>query len=89
MLNCAHPDHFTPTLQAGGDWVGRIRAIRANASRMSHEELDNSEELDAGNPEEFGHQHADLLELFPGLCVFGGCCGTDHRHVHEINRAVA
>jgi S-methylmethionine-dependent homocysteine/selenocysteine methylase len=89
MINCAHPDHFTPTLKAGGDWVQRIRAIRANASRMSHEELDNAEELDAGNPKEFGHQHSDLRTLFPQIAVLGGCCGTDHRHVEEISRACA
>jgi len=89
MLNCAHPDHFTSTLKNGGDWVSRIRAIRANASRMSHEELDNAEELDAGNPQEFGAQHAELLTLFPQLAVLGGCCGTDHRHVHEIAKATA
>jgi len=89
MINCAHPDHFTPTLKAGGDWVQRIRAIRANASRMSHEELDNAEELDAGDPNEFGHQHSDLRALFPQITVLGGCCGTDHRHVEEIARACA
>lgn len=89
MLNCAHPDHFASTLREGGDWVGRIRAIRANASRMSHAELDNSEELDDGNPQEFGHQHAELLKTYPNLVVFGGCCGTDHRHIVEISRACA
>jgi S-methylmethionine-dependent homocysteine/selenocysteine methylase len=89
MLNCAHPDHFSGTLRAGDAWVNRIRAIRANASRMSHEELDKAEELDSGNPEEFGHQHAELLTRFPSIKVMGGCCGTDHRHVEEINKACA
>ena len=51
--------------------------------------LDEAEELDAGDPEEFGHQHAELLESFPNLVVFGGCCGTDHRHVEEIAKACA
>jgi len=87
MLNCAHPDHFAGTLEAEGGWVSRIRAVRANASRMSHEELDNAEELDSGNPEEFGHQHAELRTRFPSITVMGGCCGTDHRHVEEISKA--
>src|SRR5690606_8886453 len=52
MINCAHPDHFEAVLD--GDWVKRIRGIRANASRCSHAELDEAEELDAGNPEELG-----------------------------------
>ncbi len=36
------------------DWLARIRAVRANASRKSHAELDESEELDRGNVVEFG-----------------------------------
>lgn len=79
MVNCAHPDHFSNHL--AGDWTDRIGAIRANASRMSHEELDAAEELDDGNPEEFGAQYADLRNMLRNLRVVGGCCGTDHRHV--------
>ena len=89
MLNCAHPDHFSGTLKPGEGWVERIRSVRANASRMSHAELDEAEELDSGDPTEFGQQHAELLGRFPGLCVMGGCCGTDHRHVEQISRACA
>ena len=50
MLNCAHPDHFRETLRTGGEWRNRICGIRANASRLSHAELDDAEELDDGNP---------------------------------------
>jgi len=89
MINCAHPDHFMPTLREGGAWVSRIQGLRANASRMSHEELDNAEELDDGDPHELGHQYAELVASFPSLRVLGGCCGTDHRHVHEIAKACA
>lgn len=84
MINCAHPDHFTATLAAGSEWVSRIGGVRANASRMSHVELDAAETLDDGNPEEFGHLHAALAKQLPWLRVFGGCCGTDHRHVAAI-----
>ena len=79
MVNCAHPDHFSSTLR--GDWVGRIGGVRANASRMSHAELDAAEVLDEGDPEEFGALHAAFATLLPNLRVVGGCCGTDHRHV--------
>jgi len=34
----------------GGPWRERIRGIRANASKMSHAELDEAEELDEGGP---------------------------------------
>lgn len=85
MINCAHPDHFGGALD--GDWVARIRGIRANASRCSHAELDEAEELDAGDPAELGVLYAGLCKRFPQFTVLGGCCGTDHRHVGEIARA--
>lgn len=84
MINCAHPTHFADVLAKGGAWRDRIRGIRANASRMSHAELDEAETLDDGNPQEFGHEHADLRKLLPNLSVIGGCCGTDERHIREI-----
>lgn len=87
MINCAHPDHFTHVLGGDTAWLGRIMGLRANASRMSHEELDNAEKLDAGNPTELGGQYRELKALLPNLTVMGGCCGTDQRHVHAISEA--
>lgn len=87
MINCAHPTHFDHVLAAGGAWVNRLRGIRANSSRCSHAELDNSPELDMGDPIELGGQYADLRRRFPQLNVLGGCCGTDHRHVERISLA--
>ena len=84
MLNCAHPDHFD--LLAGAPWLERIRGVRANASRMSHAELDDSETLDDGNPQEFGELNEQLRSVLPALRVIGGCCGTDHRHVGAVAR---
>lgn len=87
MVNCAHPDHFEDVLRRGGDWLNRIGGVRANASRMSHAELDESEVLDDGDPVELGQDYLRLLELLPNLRVLGGCCGTDHRHVDAMGRA--
>lgn len=87
-INCAHPDHFMTTLEAGGEWVNRIGLIRSNASRMSHEELDNADELDAGDRVELGGQYAELQHLLPNLTVMGGCCGTDHGHIDAIGSAI-
>jgi homocysteine S-methyltransferase len=85
MINCAHPDHFRQELNENVGWMRRVRGIRANASRKSHAELDNSTELDAGHPQELGAQYAELLRRFPQINVLGGCCGTDHRHVECIS----
>ncbi len=84
MINCAHPDHFSDALEKGEAWVMRLQGLRGNASRMSHEELDNAEELDAGNPHEFGALKRGLVDRFGHINVVGGCCGTDHRHIDAI-----
>ena len=89
MINCAHPTHFAGTVAGGAGWTQRILGLRANASCMSHAELDACTELDEGNPVELGSQYRQLQVALPNLRVFGGCCGTDHRHVAEISRQIA
>lgn len=79
MVNCAHPSHFFHRLD--GPMRDRIGGIRANASRLSHAELDVATELDDGSPAEFGADYRALADLLPGLRLIGGCCGSDHRHV--------
>jgi S-methylmethionine-dependent homocysteine/selenocysteine methylase len=88
MINCAHPTHIVPALAGEGRWRDRIRGLRANASRRSHKELDESPDLDPGNPEELGREYKDLRALLKNLSVVGGCCGTDHRHVGAIARSM-
>jgi len=88
MINCAHPVHFGQVLRGGGEWLSRLRGLRANSSMRSHAELDNSAELDTGNPEELGAQYRELRAFLPQLLVVGGCCGTDHRHVDAICREI-
>ena len=84
MINCAHPSHFAAELEGGGAWLDRLGGVRANASRKSHEELDDSVELDSGNPQELGAEYGALETRLPNLRVLGGCCGTDHRHIASI-----
>ncbi len=88
MINCAHVDHFKDALDDGTAWASRVRAVRANASRMSHAELDEADELDDGNPDEFGALYADLKRRFGNITVIGGCCGTDHRHIGAVCVAI-
>ena len=85
MVNCAHPTHFRDVLTGG--WVGRIGGVRANASKLSHAELDAAPELDPGDPAELARDYRALARLLPNLRVLGGCCGTDHRHIGEISHA--
>jgi S-methylmethionine-dependent homocysteine/selenocysteine methylase len=87
MINCAHPTHFAGVLEDGGAWLERVGGLRANASRKSHAELDESETLDEGDPEKLGSDHLALRERLRKVTVVGGCCGTDHRHVAAVCRA--
>jgi S-methylmethionine-dependent homocysteine/selenocysteine methylase len=89
MINCAHPTHFDDVLATDEPWRDRIRGLRANASTMSHDELDEAEELDDGDPADLGARYAALRSRLPNLNVLGGCCGTDHRHVAAIRDAWA
>jgi homocysteine S-methyltransferase len=82
MVNCAHPTHFDAALEGG--WTERIRGVRANASRLSHAELDEAEELDAIDPAELAARYLELRERLPAMSILGGCCGTDARHVAAI-----
>jgi homocysteine S-methyltransferase len=92
MINCAHPEHFVPALDAaksaGEPWVERIKGARVNASNRSHEELDSSDELDRGDVAELARQVGELHAAH-SLAVVGGCCGTDAEHAVAMARSCA
>ena len=88
QINCAHPTHFRHVLADDGQWLDRIRGLRANASRKSHAELDASTVLDDGNPEELGESYQQMMGSLRNLSLIGGCCGTDHRHIAAMCQAV-
>jgi homocysteine S-methyltransferase len=87
MINCAHPLHFEDAIRSGAAWLDRIRGIRANASTMSHAELDQATELDAGDPADLGRRYRSLRDQLKRFSIMGGCCGTDHRHIAAICEA--
>ena len=86
MLNCAHPSHFAHVLAELGERRARLRGLRANASRLSHAELDAATELDPAT-------RASSARITRGSRragrrnILGGCCGTDHRHVAAMAAA--
>lgn len=84
MINCAHPTHFDHVLDGTAPWAARIGGVRANASTLSHAELDEMEHLDAGDPDDLAARYVGLRSVLPALQVIGGCCGTDHQHVAAI-----
>lgn len=88
LINCAHPAHFRHLLdeEAGASWISRVKGVRANASTMSHEELNAATELDRGDVAALAESYRNLGERLE-LCVVGGCCGTDHEHIEAIAHA--
>src|SRR3954468_8863294 len=45
-LNCPHPTHFEQVVDGTAAWATRLGGLRANASTLSHAELDEMTELD-------------------------------------------
>jgi homocysteine S-methyltransferase len=87
MINCAHPTHFESAVSHGGTWRDRIQGLRANASTLSHAELDVMTQLDSGDPHDLADRYRRLRAPLSRLNVVGGCCGTDHRHVAAMREA--
>jgi S-methylmethionine-dependent homocysteine/selenocysteine methylase len=87
MVNCAHPTHFGHVL--ADTPAGRLRGVRVNASSKSHAELDEATELDMGDPATLADDVVALRGRGVTLTVFGGCCGTDHRHIDALAAALA
>lgn len=85
LLNCAHPSHLTrgvTTLRQ--DLRSCFVGVRINASPKSHAELDEAEELDAGDIGQLVAAQEELSALLPDLQIVGGCCGTDTPHVAAL-----
>lgn len=83
-INCAYPTHFQHAFPADDEGGRRIRSLRANASKKSHAELDESEVLDAGDRQELAALYRELRLSHAGLTILGGCCGTDASHIEAI-----
>lgn len=88
MINCTHPTEFEPGL-TDGDWTNRLGGFMPNAVAAETLDLCKLGHLEDGDPEELGGQMAGLARRFRHVNVWGGCCGTDGRHVGQITRQVA
>jgi homocysteine S-methyltransferase len=88
LLNCSHPMEYEPAL-GDGDWIQRLRGVRPNASKMEKLALCQLGHIEDGDPVELAGQVRSLLDRYPHMDIFGGCCGTGHTHLKEIARAIA
>lgn len=83
IVNCAHPTHIAPGFD-GGHWLSRIVQLSPNASTLTHAELDEATELDAGDLVVLRSSFDDLRRHLPQLAVIGGCCGTGPEHLEAL-----
>lgn len=91
MTNCVHPSIVSQALAQPFNQTERVRkrfkGLQANTSALPYCELDNSPTLRTSPPDELA---AGMLRLRKenGFQVFGGCCGTDARHMEAMARAL-
>ncbi|MEL7605782.1 MAG: homocysteine S-methyltransferase family protein [Sedimentibacter saalensis] len=91
MTNCVHPRIvYEALLQPfnNNEMVhNRFKGIQVNTSALSYAELDNSKDLKVAEPTEIAVDTVKLREISP-FQIFGGCCGTDGRHMSEIAKRI-
>jgi len=91
MTNCVHPRIvYEALLQPfnNNDIVHkRFKGVQVNTSTLSYAKLDNSMDLKTSKPSELASDTVKLRDISQ-FQIFGGCCGTDGRHMNEIAKRI-
>lgn len=89
MANCVHPSIvYTALSHSFNDTKfvkERFKGIQANTSPLSYSVLDGSLDLKCSEPEDFSNDMIKLSSI-GAFQIWGGCCGTDSRHMECIAR---
>lgn len=89
MTNCVHPSILRAALNQPFNRTEQVRrrflGIQANTSPLPYAELDGAADLKCSPPEAFAEDMLALRDI-SGIKVFGGCCGTDGRHMEQVAR---
>lgn len=87
MTNCVHPiivrEALLQPFNRTDPVQSRFLGIQANTSPLSYAELDGSADLKCSEPNAFAEDMAALRSVSQ-IKIFGGCCGTDNRHMEEV-----
>lgn len=87
MSNCVHPSIVYEALahpfNANELVRSRFLGIQANTSPLSLAELDDSVDLKCSSPTAFADEMIKLRNA-SNIKIFGGCCGTDSRHIDQV-----
>lgn len=86
FINCSYPSFLNlETLTKVPP--GRLIGLQANASSLSHAQLEGSKELKSESVAEWGNLMVQLNRDF-GVKVLGGCCGTDGKHLEYLAETI-
>ena len=87
MANCVHPTIVYKALSCSFNNTKmvkeRFRGIQANTSPLSYAELDGAVDLHSSEPGEFAEEMLKLADM-GRFQIWGGCCGTDNRHMECV-----
>ncbi|QFT53914.1 homocysteine S-methyltransferase family protein [Microbulbifer sp. THAF38] len=79
FINCVHPKY----IKLDKVPCGRLLGVQANASSLSHQELELASSVQVDDIHEWGSAMISLHSNY-GVKVLGGCCGTDKRHLEYL-----
>lgn len=87
QCSCIHPDNLREGLEQPFNQAetvrARLRGTYANTSRLSPSQIAAGASLHPSSPTELLSALQRLHQAFP-LKFYGGCCGTDDRHMRLI-----
>ncbi len=81
-VNCCYPS-FLQAASLSGETAGRLLSIQANASSLSHTELEVMDSVQADPVDDWGDRMLDIHRTY-GLKILGGCCGTNAEHLRYL-----
>lgn len=91
MTNCVHPAIVSQALAQSFNQSPVVKerfiGLQANTSALPYKALDNAPDLHTSPPDELA-QGMLRLKKENGFRIFGGCCGTDARHMEAIADAI-
>ena len=87
MTNCVHPVIVSKALAQPFNQTATVKSrflgLQANTSALPYSQLDDSADLRTSAPEELAKGML-RLKTENGFRIFGGCCGTDARHMEAM-----
>lgn len=82
MVNCAYPTFLCASKQPQ-TLFKRLIGFQANASSLSHSELDGAKHLHSEQVSDWGKEMFELQQKY-GVKILGGCCGTENKHLQYL-----